>query len=309
MLDLARYRLQAMTAAVQAALPASSCPGCAAGHRSDGLCRAAAPAPTVAAPDLVSVLTPSSGTIARYPGVTSAPRRDLAARSAGQRSNNRQAAVTRRSTVTPLTVMAPAVERAPAAVAVGAPVASSVSLDTKAHLAEIFRRISVTEQSAAGLRDLHAFMQTHPGTDIEPFLARTSSQFRAYIQRGLARAAAGTLDDAAQPAVSTTLADTASARLQALTAKYGAAAAVVTDKENALPRTLPVENAAPATAGSGAPSLDELRMRFKALGSGGAVAPHPAPVIVPAAPVSAPNEISQSVTDLRVRDHLVRFCV
>jgi len=59
--------------------------------------------------------------------------------------------------------------------------------ETKARLANIFKMIGDKASTERGLVELWHFQRDHPETDINPHLARTSSQFRHYIQRGLSK--------------------------------------------------------------------------------------------------------------------------
>ena len=59
--------------------------------------------------------------------------------------------------------------------------------ETKACLANIFKMIGDKASTERGLVELWHFQRDHPETDINPHLARTSDQFRHYIQRGLSK--------------------------------------------------------------------------------------------------------------------------
>ena len=59
--------------------------------------------------------------------------------------------------------------------------------ETKARLANIFKMIGDKASTEKGLVELWHFQHDHPETDINPHLARTSTQFRHYIQRGLSK--------------------------------------------------------------------------------------------------------------------------
>lgn len=59
--------------------------------------------------------------------------------------------------------------------------------ETKACLANIFKMIGDKASTERGLVELWHFQRDHPETDINPHLAKTSSQFRHYIQRGLSK--------------------------------------------------------------------------------------------------------------------------
>ncbi|KAL0028272.1 hypothetical protein WJX79_006476 [Trebouxia sp. C0005] len=61
------------------------------------------------------------------------------------------------------------------------------SQETKARLANIFKMIGDKASTERGLVELWHFQRDHPEADINPHLARTSSQFRHYIQRGLSK--------------------------------------------------------------------------------------------------------------------------
>ena len=64
---------------------------------------------------------------------------------------------------------------------------NNVVQETKARLANIFKMIGDKASTERGLVELWHFQHDHPDTDINPHLARTSSQFRHYIQRGLSK--------------------------------------------------------------------------------------------------------------------------
>lgn len=59
--------------------------------------------------------------------------------------------------------------------------------EVKARLANIFKKIGDKASTETGLQELWQFQQDHPSTDLTPHLARTSDQFRHYIQRGLSK--------------------------------------------------------------------------------------------------------------------------
>lgn len=59
--------------------------------------------------------------------------------------------------------------------------------EVKARLANIFKKIGDKASTELGLQELWQFQQEHPETDLTPHLARTSDQFRQYIQRGLTK--------------------------------------------------------------------------------------------------------------------------
>ena len=59
--------------------------------------------------------------------------------------------------------------------------------ETKTRLANIFKMIGDKASTERGLIELWHFQRDHPETDIKPHLARTSSQFRQYIERGLSK--------------------------------------------------------------------------------------------------------------------------
>ena len=59
--------------------------------------------------------------------------------------------------------------------------------EIKARLANIFKMIGDKASTEQGLVELWHFQRDHPQTDINPHLARTSAQFRHYIQRGLSK--------------------------------------------------------------------------------------------------------------------------
>jgi len=67
-------------------------------------------------------------------------------------------------------------------------------------LAEIFRKIGDKEQTKQGLQELKNFQQQCPHADLEPFLAKSSSYFRKYIERGLA-----SIEPTTTPTTTTTL--------------------------------------------------------------------------------------------------------
>jgi len=52
-------------------------------------------------------------------------------------------------------------------------------------LAEIFRKIGSRENTKEGLVELYDFLEKHPDTDLNPFLAKSSQFFQNYIDRGL----------------------------------------------------------------------------------------------------------------------------
>jgi len=52
-------------------------------------------------------------------------------------------------------------------------------------LAEIFKKIGQKDLSKVGLQELYNFKQQNPQADLEPFLAKSSTYFREYIERGL----------------------------------------------------------------------------------------------------------------------------
>jgi len=52
-------------------------------------------------------------------------------------------------------------------------------------LADIFKKIGQKELSKIGLKELYKFKQDNPHADLEPFLAKSSTYFRDYIDRGL----------------------------------------------------------------------------------------------------------------------------
>jgi len=56
-------------------------------------------------------------------------------------------------------------------------------------LAEIFQKIGNKKTSEQGLLDLHLFRLENPAVDINAHLAKTSANFRAYIESGLKKAA------------------------------------------------------------------------------------------------------------------------
>ncbi len=55
-------------------------------------------------------------------------------------------------------------------------------------LAEIFKKIGDKKASDQGLMELHLFRLKNPDVDINAHLAKTSSNFRAYIDNGLKKA-------------------------------------------------------------------------------------------------------------------------
>jgi cytoskeleton-associated protein 5 len=211
---------------------------------------------------------------------------ELAARLAGLIQQKEQLSLPSAASA-PVLIAAPVT--APSVAAAVAAAAVTPRADT---LRDIFQRLSERAHATAALHDLHAFKLSHPDVDLEPYLSRSSTQFREYVHRGLQRVAAGTSLDDGAPAISATLAGEAASRLHAITARLGPSA----DKENALPRTLPLENSVPVAA---ALTLDELRLRAKAL----ATAQAPAPVKV--APVVAAPTVNQAVHDLRVCESCV----
>ena len=52
-------------------------------------------------------------------------------------------------------------------------------------LAEIFKKIGQQEQTKQGLQELYNFKQQNPHADLEPFLNKSSTYFRNYIEHGL----------------------------------------------------------------------------------------------------------------------------
>jgi len=52
-------------------------------------------------------------------------------------------------------------------------------------LADIFKKIGQKDLSKIGLQELYKFKQDNPHADLEPFLAKSSTYFRDYIDRGL----------------------------------------------------------------------------------------------------------------------------
>merc|ERR1719220_421259 len=62
-------------------------------------------------------------------------------------------------------------------------------------LAEIFRKIGQKELTKQGLQELYNFKQQNPHADLEPFLNKSSSYFRNYIEHGLKSIEAETKND------------------------------------------------------------------------------------------------------------------
>merc|ERR1712150_145502 len=62
-------------------------------------------------------------------------------------------------------------------------------------LAEIFKKIGQQELTKQGLQELYNFKQQNPHADLEPFLNKSSSYFRNYIEHGLKSIEAETKND------------------------------------------------------------------------------------------------------------------
>jgi len=52
-------------------------------------------------------------------------------------------------------------------------------------LTEVFKKIGSKTETNEGLNELYDFKLQHPGTDLEPFLKKSSKFFQEYIERGL----------------------------------------------------------------------------------------------------------------------------
>lgn len=64
--------------------------------------------------------------------------------------------------------------------------------ETKAQLARIFKMIGGKTTTDEGIEALYRFQMANPSVDLAPHLAKTSVQFRQYIERGLQRVSAQT---------------------------------------------------------------------------------------------------------------------
>lgn len=64
---------------------------------------------------------------------------------------------------------------------------AELSIELKAELAIIFRKIGEKATTSEGLENLYDFKATNPSVDVGKHLAKTSDAFRLYIERGLKR--------------------------------------------------------------------------------------------------------------------------
>ena len=61
----------------------------------------------------------------------------------------------------------------------------SNELEKKRRLTDIFSRLTTGATREQGLVQLQQYIANHPEVDLEPYLAKTSRNFRAYIERSL----------------------------------------------------------------------------------------------------------------------------
>lgn len=65
----------------------------------------------------------------------------------------------------------------------------AIGSTARSALADIFKKIGEKKTSEQGLMELHLFGLKNPDVDFDAHLAKTSANFKAYIESGLKKAA------------------------------------------------------------------------------------------------------------------------
>ncbi|KAL0039701.1 hypothetical protein WJX77_005628 [Trebouxia sp. C0004] len=187
------------------------------------------------------------------------------------------------------------------------------SQETKARLANIFKMIGDKGSTERGLVELWHFQQDHPETDINPHLARTSSQFRHYIQRGLSKVdrrmanSAGVGRSSSSPVPDDTDVPTASDSMsRGQSAGPDAHPVSVTSAETHTPSISPCGTPGPDAMLS--PSrLDALRERMNKISTAAAVSEQaPSPVLSAATVRTDTSHMTGTMEALQQRMSLLR---